>query len=132
MKTIMENKIISIRATCIIALLVGMILVTLTSCEDESDMAVNKVASPVLLEIKDSPGELTAYFFELDKTGILDHTVGIDSIPLANLQVEVFAATTSVGVFTTDVSGSILVTYAGTKPNVFAGEYKGKAFRFLK
>lgn len=128
----MKNKIVSIRATCIIALLVGMILVTLTSCEDESDMAMNKVASPVLLDLKENPGESTAYFFELDKTGILDHTVGIDSIPLANLQVEVFASTTSLGVFTTDVNGSILVTYAGTKPNEFAGEYKGIAFRFLK
>ena len=113
-------------------LLVGMILVTLTSCEDESDMAVNKVASPVLLELKDSPGELTAYFFELDKSGILDHTVGIDSIPLANLQVEVFASTSSLGVFTTDDSGSFLITYAGKKPNEFAGAYKGTAFRFLK
>jgi hypothetical protein len=113
-------------------LLVGMILVTLTSCEDESDMTVNKVASPVLLELKDSPGELTAYFFELDKSGILDHTVGIDSIPLANLQVEVFASTSSLGVFTTDDSGSFLVPYAGTKPNEFAGAYKGIAFRFIK
>lgn len=123
---------VSIRTTYIIGLLVGMILVTLTSCEDESDMAINKVASPVLLDLQDSPGELTAYFFELDKSGILDHTVGIDSIPLANLQVEVFASTTSVGVFTTDVSGSFLVPYSGTKPNEFAGEYKGIAFRFLK
>lgn len=113
-------------------MLVVMIIITLTSCEDESDMAVNKVASPVLLELKDNPGEMTAYFFELDKSGILDHTVGIDSIPLVNLQVEVFALTGSMGVFTTDVNGSFLVPYNEAKPKEFAGEYKGIAFRFLK
>lgn len=128
----MKDKMISIRANCLIAMLIVMIIVTLTSCEDESDMAVNKVASPVLLQLKENPGEVTAYFFELDKSGILDHTVGIDSIPLANLQVEVFASTTSMGVFTTDASGSFLVSYTGSKPNEFAGEYKGIGFRFRK
>ena len=128
----MKDKMISIRSNYLIAMLVVMIIITRTCCEDESDMAVNKVASPVLLELKDNPGEMTAYFFELDKSGILDHTVGIDSIPLVNLQVEVFALTGSMGVFTTDVNGSFLVPYTEAKPKEFAGEYKGIAFRFLK
>lgn len=128
----MKDEMISIRANCLMAMLMVMIIITLTSCEDESDMAVNKVASPVLLELEDSPGELTAFFYELDKSGILDHTIGIDSIPLVNLQVEVFAPSGSVGVFTTDVNGSFQVMYTDVKPNEFAGEYKGIAFRFLK
>ena len=60
---------------------------------------------------------MTAYFYELDKSGILDHTVGIDSIPVADLSLEVFAAGASVGTFTTDASGSFFVSYKGTKPN---------------
>ncbi len=128
----MKDKMASIRSNCLMVMLIVMIIITLTSCEDESDMAVNKVASPVLLELQDSPGELTAFFFELDKSGILDHTVGIDSIPLVSLEVEVFATTGSMGVFTTDGNGSFLVPYTEAKPNEFAGEYKGIAFRFLK
>ncbi len=129
----MNERMSKIRTTCIMALLAAMIIVTITSCEDESDMAISKIASPVLLDIKNtSPNEVTAYFYELDKSGILDYTIGIDSIPLADLQVEVFAASTSMGVFTTDATGSFLVTFTGAKPNEYAGEYKGTAFRFLK
>ena len=108
-------------------------VITITSCEDVSDMAVNKVASPVLLEVRNSgSNEVTAVFYELDKSGILDHTVGIDSIPVANLAIEVFAASASVGTFTTDASGSFIVTYAGVKPNEYAGSHKGIAFRIKK
>jgi hypothetical protein len=127
----MKDQMSSIRTTCIMVLLCAMILVTITSCEDESDMAINKVASPVLLDIKSGTGEVTAYFFELDKSGILDHTIGIDSIPLANLQVEVFASSASIGVFTTDANGSFLISYSDKRPTEYAGEYKGIAFRFL-
>ena len=107
--------------------------ISITSCEDVSDMAVNKVAAPVLLDIKNtSTTEVTATFYELDKTGILDYTVGIDSIPVNALEVEVFAASASVGVFTTDAAGSFIVSYTGSKPNEFAGIHKGIAFRIKK
>jgi hypothetical protein len=110
-----------------------MIIVTFTGCEDESDMALNKVAAPVLMEMEDTaPDEIRAVFYELDKSGILDHTVGIDSIPVSNLSIEVFAAETSIGVFTTDASGSFSVTYADARPNEFAGVHKGTAFRIKK
>lgn len=129
----MNDKFYSIRTKYILLLLTAMIIVTLTSCEDVSDMAVNKVASPVLLDVKNTAADqVTAYFYELDKSGIMDHTVGIDSIPLSNLSIEVFAASASVGVFTTDADGSFTVTYAGTKPNEYVGTHKGIAFRIKK
>jgi hypothetical protein len=110
-----------------------MMVVSITSCEDESDMAVNKVASPILLDVKNTgANEVTAYFYELDKSGILDHTVGIDSIPVANLAIEVFASSSAVGTFTTDGAGSFVVTYVGTKPNEYSGSHKGIAFRIKK
>jgi hypothetical protein len=96
-------------------------------------MAVNKVASPVLLDVKTTgTNELTAFFYELDKSGILDHTIGIDSIPISNLAIEVFASTTSVGTFTTDAVGSFVITYTGTKPSEYVGIHKGIAFRIKK
>lgn len=119
------------KKTYIPTILVALAL-CFTNCEDESDMAVNKVASPVLLDVKSGAGEVTAIFYELDKTGILDNTVGIDSIPLANLAIEVFAASASIGTFTTGGDGSFKVTYTATKPNEYAGIYKGIPFRIKK
>lgn len=129
----MNDKSIKLRANYIIVLVVAMVIVTLTSCEDVNDMAVNKVASPVLLDVKNSAAnEVTAYFYELDKSGILDHTVGIDSIPVSGLSIEVFAGTASVGVFTTGGDGSFSVAYDVTKPSEYAGVHKGIAFRIKK
>jgi hypothetical protein len=124
---------LKIRNNYLYVLLVAMIIVTLSGCEDESDMAVNKIASPVLLDVKTTgTNEVTAYFYELDKSGILDYTVGIDSIPVADLAIEVFAGTSPLGVFTTSTEGSFIVTYTGTKPNEYAGVHKGIAFRIKK
>jgi hypothetical protein len=119
--------------TLYIITLLSVITLSVTSCEDVSDMAVNKIAAPVLVDVKNtSSAEVTAYFYELDKTGILDHTVGIDSIPVAGLAVEVFAASTSVGLFTTGSDGSIIVSYTVSKPSEYAGVHKGVAFRIKK
>lgn len=129
----MDERSTRIRTKYILILLAAMIIVSVTSCEDESDMAVNKIASPVLLDVKTTgTDQVTAYFYELDKSGILDHTVGIDSIPVADLAIEVFAASAPVGTFTTDASGSFVVSYVGTKPNEYAGSHKGIAFRIKK
>jgi hypothetical protein len=129
----MNERASKIRTNYILVLMIAIIIVTLASCEDVSDMAVNKVAAPVLLDVENSgTAEITATFFELDKTGILDHTVGIDSIPITNLSIEVFAGSSSVGVFTTDTNGKFVVTYVGTKPNEYAGIHKGVAFRIKK
>ena len=42
----MNERSAKIRTKCILILLAAMIIVSVTSCEDVSDMAVNKVASP--------------------------------------------------------------------------------------
>lgn len=128
-----EKLLSSIRTKYIFVLLTAMIILTLISCEDVSDMAVNKVASPVVVDVKNTAtDEVTAFFYELDKSGILDNTIGIDSIPVANLAIEVFAASSSVGIFTTGSDGSFSVTYTGDKPNEYAGVHKGIAFRIKK
>ena len=129
----MNDRTSTIRTKYLLILMTAMIIVTLVSREDEPDMAVNKVASPVLLDVKTTgTNEVTAYFYELDKSGILDHTVGIDSIPISNLAIEVFAGTASVGIFNTDATGSFMVSYTGTKPSEYAGIHKGIAFRIKK
>lgn len=104
-------------------------LLVFSSCQEESDLILDRVASPVLLVTNPvGEGEVRATFYELDKSGILDHTVGIDSIPIPDLSIEVFAAGASVGIFNTDSEGAIIVQDAGSL--VYAGEYKGVKFRF--
>lgn len=116
-------------------ILASITLITLLAfgCSEESDMAIERVAAPVVVDVIDTaPDEVTAIFYELDKSGILDHTVGIDSIPVSGLSVEVFAASASMGVFTTDADGAVILSYTGTKPNEYAGTHKGIAFRIKK
>lgn len=86
--------------------------VLLTSCEEE-DPFVDRTVSPVLIVFDDVPGflaggglsatpsitktvtpanyadpvTLSLTVYELDKSGILDHTVGIDSIPVAGVPI---------------------------------------------
>jgi hypothetical protein len=129
----MNHKEHSIMRTTYLPIILFVLTLSISSCEDVSDMAVNKVASPVLLDVKTSgTTEVTAFFYELDKTGILDNAVGIDSIPVAGLAIEVFAASSSIGSFTTDADGSFKITYTGTKPSEYAGVHKGIAFRIKK
>ncbi len=119
---------------------IAFVAFTLSACEDVADNAIPHIASPVLLEtaqiVADSlNSEVRATFFELDKTGIMDNTVGIDSIPIANLSIQVFAGGGSLGTFTTDNAGSFVVAY---NPSVitdkleWAGTYNNVAFRFIK
>lgn len=114
-------------------LILSCITLLMISCEEESDMAIERVVAPVVIQIENtSSTEIMAIFYELDKTGILDHTVGIDSVEVPNLEVEVFAASQSIGKFTTAGDGSIRIGYAGIKPNEYAGMHKGIAFRIKK
>lgn len=104
-------------------------LIILSSCQEESDLVLDRVTSPVLLVTDPiSESEIQATFYELDKSRILDHTVGIDSIPIPNLSIEVFSGSTSVGTFSTDNSGAIVVEDAGGL--IYVGEFKGTKFRF--
>lgn len=113
--------------------IIALISATVFGCEEESDMAIRRIASPVVIEvINTGPAEIKATFYELDKRGILDLNVGIDSLPVSDLSVEVFAANSSIGKFTTDAEGAVFVSYTGSKPNEYAGTHNGIAFRIKK
>ncbi|GGZ14585.1 hypothetical protein GCM10007049_03090 [Echinicola pacifica] len=118
------------------------------SCEDAIELATPNVASPVLVVVAgstfpmDSPVEVSAKFLELDKTGILDHTVGIDSIPVSDLQIMVYInQTDEVSSIMTDGEGiaDLTVSWAdlglsspGSGDQVkleFTGTYQNIAFR---
>lgn len=110
-------------------------------CEDVSDLAVDRIEAPVLgidLGASTDNGMLTrqVVFYELDKSGILDHTVGIDSIPVANLAIEVYIDDrTSVGSLTTDSNGMVvfespLSDFGGEAPSLqWVGSFNGINFR---
>jgi len=110
-------------------------------CEDVTDVAIDRVVAPVLgvdLGTETDNGMLKrqVVFYELDKTGILDHTIGIDSIPVSNLAIEVYINDrTSVGSLTTDANGLVvfekpLSDFGGAAPALqWVGSYKGINFR---
>ncbi len=86
------------------------------ACEDVADNVIPHVASPVLLETTDLSTDSTlsqveATFYELDKSGILDNSVGIDSIPIASLSVSVFAGEILLGEYVTDATGRFTISY---------------------
>ena len=118
----------------------AFVALSLSACEDVADNAIPHIASPVLLETAtldtdETTTEVMATFFELDKTGIMDNTIGIDSIPVANLSVQVFAGGATLGTFTTDNAGSFVITYdpsTVTGRLEWAGTYNNVAFRIIK
>lgn len=112
---------------------IATLLLLAVACNDDSDFAIKRVAAPVTIEVVESDvAEVTVTVFELDKSGILDNSVGIVSIPVSGIELEVISAGTSLGMFTTDADGKVIVGYAGSKPNEYAGSYKGTAFRIKK
>ena len=91
-------------------LISGLGLVSCTSDE----LAFDIVESPVLA-VFDTPGatpdslSVLATFYDLDKSGILDLTIGIDSLPIADLEIKVYVdESTLVQTLTTDSQGQIL------------------------
>lgn len=85
------------------------------SCIDAVELATPNTASPVLVLLEGNEFEATTgvavagTFYELDKSGILDNTVGIDSIPVSGLEIRVFINhTEEVGTLTTDGSGKVM------------------------
>ena len=118
------------------------------SCVEAEDLTTPNVAAPVLVLLEGSTFEATSpvtvgsKFLELDKTNILDHTKGIDSIPVPNLDIAVYINNTdevATMVTGTDGSAELVVTWAdlglseATSGNSvqleFAGIYKDIAFR---
>ncbi len=129
---------------------IALLCVIASSCVVTDDLATPNVASPVLVILNGTEFEASSEvavvgrFFELDKSGILDQNVGIDSIPVAGLNIRVFInSTQEVGSFTTDASGSALFqqTWDGLgveSPSSgrqirleFAGEHNNTAFRMF-
>lgn len=81
----------------------------------KDDLAFDIIESPVLAEFEAmsdaEPGKIKikATFYDLDKSGILDHTIGIDSIPVAGLDVKVFVFESSlVSELTTGADGTVI------------------------
>ncbi len=124
------------------------LLLLAQACVETDDLVTPNVASPVLILLEGTSFSATSSVsvnsktFELDKTNILDHNLGIDSIPVANLALDVFVAnTTKVASLTTNAEGSadLVVSWAdlgvaaptsGTQVRLeFAGTYKDVAFR---
>jgi hypothetical protein len=115
-------------------------------CEKEDAMVVDRVVSPVLVMVSGTsftaaePVKVTATIYELDKSGLLNHAVGIDSIPVANLAITVKLNATTLAELTTDPAGKVNLTKswselglaspkAGNTVNLeFAGSHKGQAF----
>ena len=134
--------------THIKSFLVLAIAMLCLSCVETDDLVTPNVASPVLVLLEGtafpptSPVRVNSIFLELDKSNILDHTKGIDSIPVSNLAIRVFMAnTTEVAAFTTDIAGSaelvlswqelgLAQPVSGSQVRLeFTGTHKGVAFR---
>lgn len=179
MKTMTDT---SIRIKCLFFLFT--VSAALFSACEEEDPFVDREASPVLIVFGKVPGYLanggltltptridtinagnyqtlrtwTVSFYELDKSEILDNTVGIDSIPVVNLAVKFTKRDgTLIADLTTDSDGKVIgpIDWAALIPDVativsaqpartidipvsWKGTYKGQSFtrysivRFLK
>lgn len=105
------------------------VLFTVYACQKKDDPFVPRVVSPVLVQILDAPYQtdfasepavpadssrpvtLRARILKLDKTNILDHTKGIDSIPVPNLKISLTLRDGSpVSEATTDTKGLVTIT----------------------
>ncbi|MCE7055863.1 hypothetical protein LZF95_14375 [Algoriphagus sp. AGSA1] len=130
-------------------IMAAIISISITqSCVEAEDLATPNVASPVLVLLNgssfgaESPVTVGSKFLELDKTNILDHTQGIDSIPVPNLDISVFVNNTQqIAQLTTSAEGTadLVVSWqdlglsepksGGQVRLEFAGTYKNVAFR---
>lgn len=140
-----------------------VLLAGLAGCMKVDDPFVDRVVAPVLVLIDNATGDgggqtgepvvsqkasgpvtMAVKIYELDKNGILNKAVGIDSIPVTALAIKLTTrAGMVVGSLTTDATGkaSISKTWAElgvTAPKAgssvlltWTGEYKGQAFSRL-
>ncbi|GAB3498315.1 hypothetical protein GCM10027341_19770 [Spirosoma knui] len=139
------------------------VLASLAGCTKVADPFVDRVAAPVLVVIDNATGDgggqnaepvvsqkssgpvtLAVRIYELDKSGILNNKVGIDSIPVTSLAIKLTKRDgTALAELKTDGAGkaSISKSWAElgiTSPHVgssvlltWTGEYKGQAFSRL-
>ncbi|QJW90997.1 hypothetical protein HNV11_17260 [Spirosoma taeanense] len=138
-------------------------LLAMAGCQKVDDPFVDRVVAPVLVVIDNATGDgggmtgepvvsqkvagpvtLAVKIYELDKSGILDYKVGIDSIPVTSLAIKLTKRDgTALGELKTDGAGkaSISKTWAelgvaepkaGSSVSLtWRGEYKGQAFARL-
>ncbi len=118
------------------------------ACVETEELVTPNVAAPVLLLLEGtsfpatSSVSVTSKTYELDKSNILDHSIGIDSIPVSNLALDVYVANTrKVASLTTDSEGDaeleiswadlgITEPTSGTQVRLeFAGTHKSIPFR---
>ncbi|WP_026463996.1 hypothetical protein [Adhaeribacter aquaticus] len=142
MKNIASYKTFLVAALAVLSL-------SFMSCEKEEEMVVDRVVSPVLVVTNGStflPGEavnVSATFYELDKSGILNHAVGIDSIPVSNLAVTVRLNNNVIASITTDQKGKAILSKTWSELGVatpkagnavsleWSGSVKGQGFAKL-
>ncbi|GAB2601717.1 putative periplasmic lipoprotein [Spirosoma areae] len=135
-------------------------VIGLTACEKKVDPFIDRVVAPVLVVIDNATGDsggltqepvvsqkvsgpvtLAVRIYELDKAGILDNKVGIDSIPVASLALKLTTRTgTAIGSLTTDGTGKATISKTWAELGITApkagssvlltwtGEHKGQAF----
>lgn len=113
------------------------------SCSKD-DLAFDIIESPVLAQFEaldaTEPGTLKvkATFFDLDKTGILDNTVGIDSLPVSGLAIKIYVFESDlVGELLTDASGTVifeedLSSLQGAGRLEWVGVYEDTPFRIYQ
>jgi hypothetical protein len=142
---------------CLVLLPVGAGIL-FSGCQKEDDPFVDRVQAPVLVVIEGSSGylaggaqyyepvALAASIYELDKSGLLNNAVGIDSIPVAGLAITLVRRDgTRIADLTTDDAGKVLLTASWSDLGVAApkagasvglswsGQHKGQTFtRFSK
>lgn len=112
----------------------------LSSCV-EDELAFDVIESPVLATFdqmstsSDANLMVEATFYELDKSGILDNTIGIDSIELAGMEITVFInEDTEITTLTTDGQGTAVFDYSkedlmGASRLEWVGTHNGTPFR---
>lgn len=125
-----------LKITVIAILVVSLII----GCKKADDMAFDRVASPVLVITKpavkgDATNTISASFYALDKSGILNSSIGIDSIPVAGLRVEVYTGVnTKIADAVTGADGAVTLElgkelFSGVTSFSWAGVHNNIAFR---
>lgn len=139
------------------------LLAGLASCTKVDDPFVDRVVAPVLVVIDNVAGDgggqtgepvvsqkvagpvtLAVKIYELDKSGILNKAIGIDSIPVTSLAIKLTTrAGVAIGELTTDGTGKASVSKTWAELGIAApkagssvsltwtGAYKGQAFSRL-
>jgi len=120
-----------------------LVCLSLTACTSD-DLAFDIIESPVLAVFEDSPNTtpemlaITATFYELDKSGILDQNIGIDSMPIQDLEISVYVdGSALINSYTTSVDGTVEFEapfqQLGTSRRLeWVGAYDGVPFRIYK